>query len=166
MTSWVLQWSVLGSESFLTLIDDITIEVESPLLRYAHDAKLWHTINAPDDTSALQGDLNRLHQWPLEDNLLFNSSKGRVLFAHPSVSQIYFLGEFFFQDSSAEEDLGIITQTNLSVAASFRKTASAAYPMLGLVKRAFDQIDPWNFLLLLNAFLRHYLELVIQDSSS
>ncbi|CAH8605723.1 unnamed protein product [Dicrocoelium dendriticum] len=162
-TSGVPQGSVLGPHLFLAFIDDVTPQVESSLLLYADDAKLWRTINLPDDAHALQTDLDRLNQWSIENNLPFNASKCRVLSTRPSAfSPVYYLGASILQISSAERDLGIITQTSLSVSASCRKAAAAANRMVGLLKRAFGQIDPSNFRLLLNAFLRPHLEFAIQ----
>lgn len=56
--SGVLQGSVVGPLCFILYVNDLTSIVESQVLLYADDVKIWLEITGDPDTYALYADLN------------------------------------------------------------------------------------------------------------
>ena len=74
--SGVPQGSVIGPLLFLILIGDIDQNVaHSFLTSFADDTRLMHEVKGVQDASALQSDLEQVHQWALDNNASFNNKK-------------------------------------------------------------------------------------------
>ena len=73
--SGVPQGTVLGPV-FLILISDIDKDIsESKVLSFADGTRIYHQIDSDDSTNQLQTDLNKMYNWNVTNNMLFNASK-------------------------------------------------------------------------------------------
>jgi len=71
--------SVLGPLLFLIYINDIDEYIVSKLGKFADDTKLCRGISNSNDADILRSDLNKIYQWSLDWQMLFNVEKCTVL---------------------------------------------------------------------------------------
>ena len=72
--SGVPQGTVLGP--VLLLMSDIDKDIsESKVVSFADDTRIYHQIDSDDSTNQLQTDLNKMYNWSVTNNMLFNASK-------------------------------------------------------------------------------------------
>jgi ribonuclease P/MRP protein subunit RPP40 len=77
--SGVLQGSVLGPILFFIYINNINDGIESKILKFADDTKLYRKITNEEDVTKLQEDLALLCKWSTERLMLFNVDKCKIL---------------------------------------------------------------------------------------
>ena len=75
VTSGVPQGSVLGPLPFTIYVNDSPSSVNSTLLLFADDTKLFHCIKSNFDVDRLQRDVDALMEWSKLWLLSFNTSK-------------------------------------------------------------------------------------------
>ena len=68
----VPQGTVLGPLIFLVYINDLPAQVKSKARLFADDYLLYRKICSPDDTAALQRDLDSLQGWERDWLIAFN----------------------------------------------------------------------------------------------
>ena len=73
--SGVPQGSVLGPILFNIHVSDIPSVVNSSILQFADDVKMFRTIKSFNDFAQLQQDINSLVEWASKWQLKFNVSK-------------------------------------------------------------------------------------------
>jgi ribonuclease P/MRP protein subunit RPP40 len=77
--SGVPQGSVLGPLLFLILIGDIDRDIaESFISSFADDTRLTRAVSGVRDASSLQTDLEKIYEWSVENNMMFNAKKFEV----------------------------------------------------------------------------------------
>ena len=70
------QGTVLGHVLFLILMSDIDKDIsESNVVSFADNTRIYYLIDGDDSTNQLQTDLNKMYNWSVTNNMLFNSSK-------------------------------------------------------------------------------------------
>ena len=80
VTSGVPQGSVLGPLLFLILIGDIDRNIaESFISSFADDTRLSRAVSGVREASSLQTDLEKIYQWSVENNMMFNGEKFEAL---------------------------------------------------------------------------------------
>jgi len=72
--SGVPQGSVLGPLHFNIYVNDMPVQVNSPVLQFADDLKMFHVIHNVEDFHQLQGDIYKLVAWANKWRLKFNIS--------------------------------------------------------------------------------------------
>ena len=78
--SGVPQGSVLGPLLFLILIGDIDKNIaESFISSFADDTRLSRSVSGVCEASFLQTDLEKIYEWSVENNMMFNAKKFEVL---------------------------------------------------------------------------------------
>ena len=77
--SGVPQGSVLGPLLFVLYINDLPDEINSMVLMFADDTKLFRIIESSEDTKVLQEDLKKLEEWSSTWLLKFHPGKCKVL---------------------------------------------------------------------------------------
>ena len=76
MISGVPQGTVLGPVLLLILMSDIDEDIaESKVVSFADGTRIYHQIDNEDNTNQLQADLDKMYNWSVTDNMLFNASK-------------------------------------------------------------------------------------------
>ncbi|CAL4079335.1 unnamed protein product [Meganyctiphanes norvegica] len=88
VTSGVPQGSVLGPILFLIFINDLPLNVISPVSLFADDSKVFSRIvseknkskcNSANGNEVLQGDLNRIKEWADNWKMEFNVDKCKMM---------------------------------------------------------------------------------------
>jgi len=79
VTSGVPQGSVLGPVLFLIYVNDLEDGIEHWILKFADDTKLFAKINNTQEAVKMQNDLDRIVQWSLEWQMLFNVLKCKTM---------------------------------------------------------------------------------------
>ena len=77
--SGVRQGSLLGPLFFITYINDIDDQINSRLLKFADDTKVYFKVNSPENIERLREDLCKLVPWSKEWQMLFNVEKCKVI---------------------------------------------------------------------------------------
>ena len=78
--SGVPQGSVLGPLLFLILIGDIDQDIADAFLSsFADDTRIGNKITSPEDSKALQADLDKIYTWTTENNMELNGDKFECL---------------------------------------------------------------------------------------
>ena len=78
MSSWrgvdsgVPQGSVLGPVLFLIYINDLDEGISNWILKFADDTKMFGRVDRQQESDDMQKDIDRLVQWSLEWQMLFN----------------------------------------------------------------------------------------------
>ena len=171
--SGVPQGSVLGPLLFLLFINDITDDLETHLLLFADDSKLYQHIRSQADMEALQRDLARLERWSTTWLLRFHPDKCHVLslgkfdaLAKLSAKQPelrlhhqpYTLCNHVLEHVDEERDLGVIIDGPLTFNSHIDAKIAKANSFLGLIRRNFHYLDLDSTLRLYKAFVRPHLE--------
>jgi len=79
VVSGVPQGSVLGPFLFNIYVSDMPLIINSPIVQFADDAKMFRTIATVNDFFQLQHDINLLYEWSRKWQLNFNISKCYLL---------------------------------------------------------------------------------------
>ena len=164
--SGVPQGSVLGPILFVLYINDIMDQLETNMLLFADDSKLYNHVSintAQENCSAIQRDLSRLEEW----------SNSWLLRFHPGKCHVLSLGEFMKTPCRAfdyqlcgqsldhvfeERDLGVIIDSSLTFEPHIDQKINVANAFLGLVRRNFRFLDQDTLIRLYIAFVRPHLE--------
>ena len=64
---------------FVLYVNDFPDEIDSMVLMFADDTKLFRIIESSEDTKVLQNDLNKLEKWSSTWLLKFHPGKCKVL---------------------------------------------------------------------------------------
>ena len=71
--SGLLQGSVLGPILFIVYINDFDVNLNSYVLKFADDAKVFSEVSSLDEVANLQSDLDKLYKWSEDWQMLFNA---------------------------------------------------------------------------------------------
>ena len=172
VTSGVPQGSVLGPVLFLIFINDLPLEVLSPLSLFADDSKIFTRIVTSkkftkwtgfDGQSALQRDLTRVQEWADKWKMEFNVGKCKIMhIGNKNPRKMYEMGGTELQTTSAERDLGVTLDDKLDLGKHIKSIVAKANRMLGLIKISFACLDKSMFLNLYLVFVRPHLEYCVQ----
>ena len=161
--SGVPQGSVLGPLLFLIYINDIDECVNSKLLKFADDTKIFSVVASQNDVDKLRDDLENLCKWSNEWLMLFNIDKCKVMHIGYNNAQADYVMEGNTLNVVTEErDLGILVQNNMKWDQQCSKSVKMANRILGMIKRNFDYLDGDMVLQLYKSLVRPHLEYCVQ----
>jgi hypothetical protein len=138
VTSGVPQGTVLGPLLFLTFINDIPTGITSKLRLFADDCLIYRSISTINDSSSLQQDLDRLHQWSVDWQMQFNVDKCHLMrFTRRQkiTDAQYHLGGTNLSSVTDYPYLGLTFQSDMSWRKHIDKITNKANRMLGLLRR-------------------------------
>ena len=96
--SGVRQGSLLGPLFFIIYINDIDDQINSRLLKFADDTKVYFKVNSPENIERLREDLCKLVSWSKEwQMLLFNVEKCKVMhlgYDNPHASYLWMVIDY------------------------------------------------------------------------
>ena len=163
VTSGVPQGSVLGPTLFLIYINDIYEGLVSTVLKFADDTKVFRRVASVEDACLLQEDLTRMYDWSLEWQMLFNTSKCRVMHVgRGNECYDYFMGGTMIEATEEEKDLGVWINNKLTPSSQVAKAVMKANRVLGMIKRTYVNRSKNNILNLYKSLVRPHLEYCVQ----
>ena len=161
--SGVPQGSVLGPLLFLIYVNDIDVNINTHILKFADDTKIFSVVTTEDDVKRLRMDLKNVCAWSEEWLMLFNVKKCKILhLGYNNEKAIYEIDGNVLEEVDEERDLGIIFQKDLKWNRQCAKAVSTANRILGMIKRNFICLNKVNFLCLYKSLVRPHLEYCIQ----
>ena len=159
VTSGIPQGSVLGPTLFVMFVNDLPDVTCSHTQLYADDAKIYSSVHSQTSCHTLQCDLNNISTWSSEWQLPLNSQKCKILhLGHNNPNQNYIMDGKPLENVDAERDLGVLVDSNLTFRRHISATIQKANQMLGIIRRAFVNINKDVFIPLYKALVRPHLE--------
>ena len=172
VTSGVPQGFVLGPILFLLFINDLPLEVLSPISLFADDSKIFSRIiseknkRESDDTDGrdmLQRDLNNVREWALKWKMEFNVDKCKIMHLGKSnPKHTYTMDGTNLAVTKEERDLGVLVDDRLRFSNHIEEIVNKANRILGLIKIGFACFDMKMFKKLYPVLVRPHLEYCVQ----
>ena len=159
VTSGVPQGSVLGPTLFIYYINDMPDIVSSLIKIFADDTKIYRPIITNDDHVLLQKSLNNLVEWSNEWQMKFNESKCCVVhIGNNNDKKDYVMNGVNLFKSTAEKDLGVLVDENLSFNEHVNAVTKKANQIAGMILYNITNRDKYIMVPLFKALVRPILE--------
>ena len=175
VTSGVPQGSVLGPVLFLIYINDLPLDVVSPLSLFADDSKIFTKIvseknksnkksnNNVNGNEILQKDLDSVRDWASKWKMEFNVDKCKIMhLGNRNPRQTYKMGESNLNETTGERDLGVLIDCDLDFGKHIKEIVNKANRMVGMIKIGFTYLDKDMFMNLYPVLVRPLLEYCVQ----
>ena len=172
VTSGVPQGSVLGPVLFLIYINDLPLEVISPLSLFADDSKIFTRIvseknkgkqNSINGNEILQKDLDTIKEWAERWKMEFNVDKCKIMhLGRTNPKNSYNMGVNNLTETTEEKDLGVLIDNELKFEKHIKGIVNKANRMLWMIKIGFACMDKEMFLNLYPVLVRPLLEYCVQ----
>ena len=172
VTSGVPQGSVLGPVLFLIFINDLPLEMLSPLSLFADDSKIFARILAENrkrltriinGNEILQRDLNTVREWAIKWKMEFNVDKCKIMhLGKKNPKHTYNMGGSELAVTREERDLGVLIDDQLNFDKHIRGIVNKANRMLGMIKIGFACLDKEMFMNLYPVLVRPLIEYCVQ----
>ena len=161
--SGVPQGSVLGPMLFLIFINTIENGVDSKVLKFADDLKIFRVIRGVDDQDVFQSDLDQLVKWSETWQMKFNFEKCKVMHVGRAIREtVYKMGGQELNQIETEKDLGVMVNSKLSASDQVSEDRKKALRMLGAIHRNVSYKSSEVITKLYCAFVRPHLEYCVQ----
>lgn len=162
--SSVPQGSVLSPLLFALFINDLAPLINSNLLLFADDLKVFRKINDHEDARALQVDIDTISNWCDLNGLELNIKKcNNITFTRKSQATthqyLYKLNGTTLSRVSSCRDLGIIFDSKLSFELHYKNITSRAYKLLGFISRSLNKFrELKTYIIMFNTYVRSIIE--------
>jgi hypothetical protein len=162
--SGVPQGSVLGPVLFIIYVNDMPESVQSTLLLYADDAKMYRRIRSTADEAQMQNDIDALQAWATKWLLIFHPGKCKVMRigskVTPAINYHMTTNEntMTLDWSSLEKDLGVLVDSQLNFEEEIATRVKKANKIVGIIRRSFFHLNEKSFRILFNSLVRPHLE--------
>ena len=113
VSSGVPRGSVLGPLLFLLYVNDIPLSVDSPILLFADDTKIFQSNRSEGDYLQLQKDIDILHYWSKTWLLSFNISKCYLHLGRTHSYGDHYMDGNVIASTESIKDLGIVVDSSL-----------------------------------------------------
>ena len=138
-TSGIVPGSIFGPILFTIFINDVVdVVMHALVLLFADDMKASMKIYDESDVLKLQSDIDRIHQWTVENRLLFNSEKCASFTACRASTRVettYRLGNHELQRKDEVCDLGLLADKRYNLIHHMEQTTAKARQMVGYIKK-------------------------------
>jgi hypothetical protein len=162
--SGVPQGSVLGPVLFILYVNDMPEAVQSSLLLYADDAKMYRPIRSTADVEQMQTDIDALQVWATKWLLTFHPAKCKVMRigSRDTPTTSYHMttehATTTLAWSTLEKDLGVLVDNQLHFDEEISARVKKANNIVGIIRRSFLHLNEKSFALLYNSLVRPHLE--------
>ena len=157
--------------TFLIFINDLPLDVISPMSLFADDSKVFTRVvseknkkkNSHDGNETLQRDLDNIKEWADKWKMEFNVDKCKIMhIGHSNPKHTYTMDGSELSTSTAERDLGVLIDDKLRFDKHIKAIVGKANRMLGMIKIGFACLDIPVFLNLYRVLVRPLLEYCVQ----
>ena len=160
--SGVPQGSVLGHLLFLIFINDLDEDINSNILKFADDTKIFKEVRCSTDCSQLQADLDKLVLWAQKWQMVFNVDKCKVMHVgNWEDRRTYYMEERELSVVSCEKDLGVWISADMKCSKQSMYACNKAMKVLGMIKRTIRFKDMRVMLSLYKSLVRPHVEYCI-----
>ena len=161
--SGIPQGSVLGPILFVIYINSLPEVVKSSeVFLFADDTKVFKEVQEERDCDQLQQDLEAMYKWTEKSLLKFHPEKCAVMRIGTSELEArdYTMGPLntTIKQSTVERDIGVFIDNKLSFDEHISNKINKANSTMGIIRRTYDYLDKFSFLLLYKALVRPHLE--------
>ena len=140
--SGVPQGSMLGSLLFNIYVNDMPNCVNSPILQFANDVKIFRAIGGAADFQQLQADINSFVDWSVKWQLRFNVSKCNLLHLRPlHFYREYNINGVVVSPSNLVKGLGVLIDNKFKFHNHSSVVACKANHMLAIISNSFWYMD-------------------------
>lgn len=159
VTSGVPQGSVLGPLLFIVYINDLPDCVQSQVKIFADDTKLYAKVDQVSSIELLQADIDQVKAWSSDWLMPFNQDKCVVLhIGNNNPLHRYQISDTSLEATDTERDLGVIVDSDLKFRQQAATSVSKANRVLGVIRKAFANIDTSTIPVLYKTLVRPLLE--------
>ena len=162
--SGVPQGTVLGPLLFLILMSDIDEGiVNSKIISFADDTRLYNSVSEVEDCDVLQSDLNTIYKWADANNMAFNSNNFKYVCFTPSESvshsNVYLCPKMNLIDKVENiKDLGITMSSNCNFNQHINNVYKQCSRLSGWILRTFISRDSLTLLTLFKCIVLSRLD--------
>ena len=162
----------------MIFINDLPLEVVSPLSLFADDSKIFSRIVSEKNKNKnkkrneqyhengnelLQRDLDRTREWANKWKMEFNVDKCKIMhLGKTNPKHTYTMGGVDLAETTEERDLGVLVDNNLEFDKHIKTIVNKANRMMGLIRLGFSCMDEEIFMNLYPVLVRPLLEYCVQ----
>ena len=133
--------------------------VSSWILKFADDTKMFGRVGRQQESDDMQKDIDRLVQWSLEWQMLFNVKKCRAMhMGRQLIQRDYVMNGVRLETVEEEKDLGVIIRSDLKASSQCTQAYLKANRMLGVMNRTIQYKTREIMLSLYKTLVRPLLE--------
>ena len=158
VSSGIPQGSILGPLLFVIYINDLPSMVESSMLLFADDTKMYGEIKDENDNTKIQQDINQMEQWSDRWLLKFHPDKCKVMTIGTEDQHVYTMNNQPLQHTDEEKDLGVVIDSKLKFETHINTKVATANKIMGIIRRSFTYLDSTIFSRLFKSLVRPHLE--------
>lgn len=162
ITSGVPQGSHLGPLLFISFINDLISNLQSPCLLYADDLKVYSAIKSTQDSEILQTDLSMIDNWCRNNQMFLNIKKCCIISfttKHNKIIYDYKLNNHILERKSVVKDLGVYFDEKLTFREHYDYIIDRGNKLLGFISRTSKSFkNPYCLLTLYFSLVRSVLE--------
>ena len=163
VTSGVPQGSVLGPTLFLMFINDLEDGVQSTVLKFADDTKLYTEVTNEEGGEQLQEDLDKCTEWAKQWMMEYNVAKCKVLHAgRTNRMKEYTMEGKILEKVQEEKDLGVMVHKAMNGSRQVTEAVKKANRALAQLRRTISNKEIDTVIPIYKATVRPHLEYCIQ----
>jgi len=138
-------------------------DINSNILKFADDTKIFKEVRCSTDCNQLQADLDKLVLWAQKWQMVFNVDKCKVMHVgNWEDSRIYYMEDRQLSVVSCEKDLGVWISADMKCFKQSMYACNKAMKVLGMIKRTIRFKDTRVMLSLYKSLVRPHVEYCIR----